>query len=211
MNADGAPAVRWAASPAAPGPAMDGSAGTPATYPLPRLVAAACVGGTAAAPAFAEIHRRFVRAVHGIALARVGPADADDVTQDVFIRVHRALPGLRDAAAFPAWICTLARNVAEDHARAAARRGRTAELPADLPAPAPADGDAELRARVLRALAQLPDAYRETLLLRLAEGLTGPEIAERTGMTPGSVRVNLCRGMAMLRPLLSGVQDEERR
>ena len=49
----------------------------------------------------------------------------------------------------------------------------------------------------------LPEAYREPLVLRLVEGLTGPEIAARTGMTHGSVRVNLCRGMAMLRPLLA--------
>ena len=45
----------------------------------------------------------------------------------------------------------------------------------------------------------LPVAYRETLILRLVEGLTGPEIAERTGLTAASVRVNLHRGMALLR------------
>lgn len=48
-----------------------------------------------------------------------------------------------------------------------------------------------------------PEAYRETLLLRLVEGLTGPEIAERTGLTAGSVRVNLHRGMALLRAALT--------
>ena len=49
----------------------------------------------------------------------------------------------------------------------------------------------------------LPEAYRETLVLRLCEGLDGPEIAARTGLTHGSVRVNLTRGMALLRPLLA--------
>ena len=48
----------------------------------------------------------------------------------------------------------------------------------------------------------LPEAYRETLVLRLVEGMTGPEIAERTGLTPASVRVNLHRGMKMLREKL---------
>jgi RNA polymerase sigma-70 factor (ECF subfamily) len=48
----------------------------------------------------------------------------------------------------------------------------------------------------------LPEAYRETLALRLVGGLSGQEIAERTGLTHGSVRVNLTRGMALLRPLL---------
>jgi hypothetical protein len=48
----------------------------------------------------------------------------------------------------------------------------------------------------------LPEAYREPLILRLVEGMTGPEIATRTGLTPGSVRVNLHRGMQMLRERL---------
>jgi len=50
----------------------------------------------------------------------------------------------------------------------------------------------------------LPDAYRETLVLRLVEGMTGQEIAERTGLTPASVRVNLHRGMKQLRERLTG-------
>ena len=57
---------------------------------------------------------------------------------------------------------------------------------------------------VLAAIRRLPEAYRETLVLRLVEGLTGPEIAERTGLQPGSVRVNLHRGMQMLRVALGG-------
>ena len=58
----------------------------------------------------------------------------------------------------------------------------------------------DLAERVLACLQRLPDAYRETLVWRLVEGLTGPEIAARTGMTEGSVRVNLHRGLALLRP-----------
>ena len=54
----------------------------------------------------------------------------------------------------------------------------------------------------LEAIRALPPAYRETLLLRLVEGMTGPEIARRTGLTEGSVRVNLCRGMELLRNLV---------
>jgi RNA polymerase sigma-70 factor (ECF subfamily) len=55
---------------------------------------------------------------------------------------------------------------------------------------------------VLSAIRTLPIAYRETLTLRLVEGMTGPEIAARTGLTEGSVRVNLCRGMSLLRARL---------
>jgi len=171
---------------------------------LAPLVAAARDG---APEAFVELHRRFAKVVHGIALAHVARGDAEDVTQEVFVRVHRTLASLRDPVAFPAWICRVARNVATDHARRARRRPAEASLPADHAAPSEPPGDEELRARVLRCLARLPEAYRETLLLRLAEGLAGPEIAERTGLTPESVRVNLCRGMAMLRPMLR--EEEE--
>ena len=55
---------------------------------------------------------------------------------------------------------------------------------------------------VLRTIRGLPEAYRETLLLRLVEGLGGPEIAALTGLTPESVRVNLHRGMHKLRAAL---------
>jgi RNA polymerase sigma-70 factor, ECF subfamily len=75
------------------------------------------------------------------------------------------------------------------------------ELPSDMPA---RDATAE-RTEALRLLdivRTLPEAYRETLVLRLVEGLTGPEIAERTGLTPASVRVNLHRGMKLLRERL---------
>ncbi|MCG3135751.1 MAG: RNA polymerase sigma factor CarQ [Planctomycetes bacterium] len=173
-------------------------------------------GGDAAA--FAELHRRFAPVVHGIALAhlrrsggRALASEADDVTQDVFARVLRSLGTLREPAAFPGWICEAARNAARDAARAARRRPEVAE-PRDVASPAPAhdDASAERRERLLAEIAKLPDAYRETLLMRLAEGLTGREIAARTGLAEGSVRVNLCRGMAMLRPRLERLMEDER-
>jgi RNA polymerase sigma-70 factor (ECF subfamily) len=55
---------------------------------------------------------------------------------------------------------------------------------------------------VLNHIRALPEAYRETLVLRLVEGMTGPEIALQTGLTPASVRVNLHRGMKLLREKL---------
>ena len=63
-------------------------------------------------------------------------------------------------------------------------------------------GSAAEAARALTAIRALPEAYRQTLMLRFVEGMTGPEIAARTGLTPGSVRVNLHRGMQLLRGAL---------
>jgi RNA polymerase sigma-70 factor (ECF subfamily) len=75
------------------------------------------------------------------------------------------------------------------------------ELPENLTAADTSTSRAEALS-ALQVIRSLPDAYRETLVLRLVEGLTGPEIAARTGLTPASVRVNLHRGMKLLREKL---------
>ena len=165
------------------------------------LVAAARDGDRAA---FAALHRRFAPMVHGLLLARLPPADADDLVQDVFVRVMEKLPALREEAAFPGWLAAMTRNFAAGFLRARVRAGRvTWPSKATATAPTGTPPDAGLEAHeVLAAIRALPDAYAETLTLRLVEGLTGPEIAARTGLTHGSVRVNLHRGMAMLREKL---------
>lgn len=160
--------------------------------------------------AFGTLYAGFARVVHGILLARCGRDAADDLTQDVFMHAYERLPELREAAAFPGWLCAAARNAATDHARRGSRRPVAAELPEvadDRARPDEAAQHRDAAARALACIAALPDTYRETLVLRLVEGLTGPEIAARTGLTHGSVRVNLTRGMALLRPLL----EEDRR
>jgi RNA polymerase sigma-70 factor (ECF subfamily) len=131
--------------------------------------------------------------VRGILLGTVPRGDVDDLIQDVFLQALRRLKSLREPGAFAGWLAAIARNRARDYHRGAkyaeeASEGQT--------------GDGSARAEAISALAairKLPDAYRETLILRFVEGMTGPEIAELTGMTPGSVRVNLHRGMKMLR------------
>ncbi len=125
------------------------------------------------------------------------PGEVDDLAQDVFLLALRRLSTLRDAAAFAPWLAMITRNRANDYHR---RSPQTAELPEEVAAPA--GGEAEAIA-ALTAIQGLPDAYRETLALRLVEGMSGPEIAERTGLTPASVRVNLHRGMKMLREKLA--------
>lgn len=161
---------------------------------LVELVAAARGGDRAA---FTGLYERFHRVVHAIALARVAACDAGDVVQDVFADAWRKLPRLREPAAFPGWITAIARNRATD----AARRRHTIELAADLAVEPPPRAEA---AAALQAIRALPDTYREALILRLVEGLSGPEIAEHTGMSPDSVRVHLHRGMKLLRERLGG-------
>jgi RNA polymerase sigma-70 factor (ECF subfamily) len=150
--------------------------------------------------AFTWLYHRYSRMVHGILLARV-PRDAvEDLVQDVFLSVYRRVHTLRDAAAFGGWLAQIARNRAADFHR---REALNAPLREDHPLPSP-DPETDEARRALQALRSLPEAYRETLALRLVEGMSGEEIAARTGLSPGSVRVNLHRGMKLLREKLGG-------
>jgi len=167
-----------------------------------RLVACARDGDR---EAFGRLHDLYARMVHGILLARVPSRDADDLVQDVFLLAMTKIRSLRVGTSFGAWIAAIARNRAADHCRFRGRAPRTAaELPDEVPTDSPPSAEA---AEALDAVRSLPEAYRETLVLRLVEGMTGPEIAERTGLTAASVRVNLCRGMKLLRSKLGLPED----
>lgn len=163
--------------------------------PLPSDVLAARAGDRAA---FTRLHARWHRVVHAILLARLPPEDAEELVQEVFVTAWLRLPELAEPAAFPGWVCSIARNRAVDVARAR----RPTEPLATEPGVSPPDPHGVRE--ILAVVHGLPEAYRETLLLRLVEGMNGPEIAARTGLTEGSVRVNLHRGLTLLRERLAG-------
>jgi RNA polymerase sigma-70 factor, ECF subfamily len=155
--------------------------------------------------AFGALYERYKPMVHGILLAHVPYADVEDLMQTVFMQAMQRLAGLRDAEAFGGWLAAIARNLAYDYYRQRknqveleeldeSQRGRSHSYEAEV---------------ALEAIRRLPDAYRETLMLRLVEGMTGPEIAARTNLTPDSVRVNLCRGMKLLRAQLGDKGSHE--
>lgn len=146
--------------------------------------------------AFGNLYESYRRMVHGILLSYVCWADAEDLMQDVFMLALRRLPSLRDAGAFGGWLGMIARRLALDHRRREVTAVEVTEANAGSRQPE--------SAMVMQALRELPEAYRETLIMRLVEGMTGPEIAARTGLTADSVRVNLCRGMKLLRTQLGG-------
>lgn len=146
--------------------------------------------------AFERLYRLYAPMVHGILLARVPYDEVADLVQDVFLIAYRKIGTLRDGAAFGGWLAMIARNRSTDFHRQT-RRGE--ELPDDVPHHHPPEAEA---AEILAVIRALPEAYREPLILRLVEGMTGEEIAGRTGMKHASVRVNLHRGMKMLRTQL---------
>lgn len=146
--------------------------------------------------AFGELYRMFAPMVHGIILTRVPRDEADDIVQEVFISAYKNLATLQNKNAVGGWLAMIARNRAVEFFR---RLKPTEELSED----AHRLEDPLAKAHeILSAIRSCPEAYKETLVLRLVEGMTGPEIAERTGLTPNSVRVNLHRGMKILRQKL---------
>ena len=164
-----------------------------AESPEAALVAAVCAGDR---EAFSRLYETFSPLVHGVLLARVPYDEVSDLVQDVFLVAFRKLGTLRDASRFGPWVAMIARNRAMDFHR---RRRETEELREEAARGAGSEAEAK---EALEIIKTLPEAYRETLVLRLVEGMTGPEIAERTGLQPASVRVNLHRGMKLLRERL---------
>ena len=154
--------------------------------------------------AFGGLYDRYARMVHGILLARVPPREVDDLVQEVFLSALRQLHALRDVSRFGAWLAAITRNRATDYFRKSIPEAALTEpLSEDQTENDVNDAATEQEATmILGVIRTLPEAYREPLILRLVEGMTGPEIAARTGLKHGSVRVNLCRGMQMLREKL---------
>ena len=146
--------------------------------------------------AFAQLYADYVPMVHAIVLGRVPSRHVDDLVQDVFVTAYARIGELRDPTAFGGWIAAIARNRSTDHLRQSREQ---VALPDELPGGDPIEAETFA---VLEVIRKLPEAYRDTLLMRLVEGMSGAEIAERSGLTPGSVRVNLHRGMKLLREKL---------
>ena len=142
---------------------------------------------------FEGLYEMYAPMVHGILLARVPRTEVDDLLQDIFLHALRKLHTLRNADAFGGWLAMITRNRAMDFYRSSRETVEVTEKTAVTNSPN------RTASEILDLIRSLPEAYRETLVLRFVEGRTGPEIASRTGLTAAPVRVNLHRGVKMLR------------
>ncbi len=157
----------------APGePAHTTSDADPATDE--QLLEAARHGDSAA---FTCIYHRYAAAVRGTLLARMPCQDVPDAVQEVFLSAWRKLVQVRKADAIGGWLLAIARNTARQYFR---RRADVRRVPEETAAPSPA------ALELLSALQRLPPAYRETMMLRFVEGMTGPEIAPTVARSGGS-------------------------
>lgn len=154
------------------------------------------------------VYHAYRRRVFALVCRIAGPGDAEEVSQEAFIRIFRGLPRFRGDSALSTWIYRLAVNAAISHR---ARRDRHARVQLEAVdedialafTQAPQDGDAVLRARLERGLARLPVGYRTVLVLHDVEGLEHEEIAEILQCHVGTSKSQLHKARARLREVLS--------
>jgi len=135
------------------------------------------------------------------------PADADDIVQDAMLRAFRGFDGFRGGD-IKAWLLTIVRNCWLSAGAATRRRGHTSLEDEDLEAPQSSPEEMAIRAGAKRRLdaliGQLPEEFREVLILREMEDMSYREIAAITGSPIGTVMSRLARARAMLRETAKG-------
>lgn len=167
--------------------------------------------------AFDELFKRHAKKVRRIAFGIIGESDADDVVADTLLRAYQSLKTFRGDASFSTWLCRMAINTALLSLR------KRSTMPATVSLHGPEGGlidyDADLGEQgsdpfeilarsevddtILKALEQLPDNFRSTLLLREVEGLEYEEIAYTLGCNIGTVRSRLSRARESMRQILT--------
>ena len=153
------------------------------------------LGGDTAA--FDALVLRHQDRVHRFTAWSVGPDEADDATQDVFVEAYRSLASWRRRSTFRTWLYGVARNVCRHHVRRAALRNRKTvpslveDAASQAAGPFDAVAESDENARLMAAITRLPRTQRVTLMLRVWEGLSYDEIAAATDVPKGTVRSRL--------------------
>ncbi len=169
--------------------------------------------------AFTELIRKYSRRIYQIAWAILqNREDAEEVTQDTFIRIHRALPAFRGDAQFTTWMHSIAANLAKNKYRWNKSRGslsnvsinasqedseQTLELPDAHPSPQQNVILAERFQQLQQALAEMPEPYKQALLLHNVDGLQYDEIASILQCEIGTVKSRIARAREFLRDKLN--------
>jgi len=170
---------------------------------------AACRRGEARA--MEMLYHQFKRRVFGMSHRIVGANDAEEVAQEVFVRVFRGLANFRGDSQLSTWIYRLTVNAALSHL---ARRGRRQEvsddnIPEVAATPEP-ERDPGLAARIEACLHQLPAGYRAILVLHDVEGLSHEECAAILDCRVGTCKSQLHKARARMREMLGPIADRAR-
>lgn len=161
--------------------------------------------------AFSVLFARFAPRLLGLFRRSTGDvALAQDLVQQTFLHIHRARRDFRRGAKVRPWVFAIAMNVRREHFRRAARRPETPLDPTRHQPSQPPDASTATERAVRRALAQLPEAQREVVLLHYYEGLSMQEVAQTVGASRSAVKVRAHRAYKVLRDILGGTEGEPR-
>ncbi|HUS65888.1 MAG TPA: sigma-70 family RNA polymerase sigma factor [Kofleriaceae bacterium] len=192
-------------------PEREADVGDPASE---AALVAACQRGER--PAMHELYQRYRRRVFALIARITGAQEAEELTQDVFLRAFRGIARFRGDAQLSTWMYRLAVNAALSHATRAMTRARKNVPESELlqvPAPAstgpegPHGCDPRLRERLQAAMAALPAGYRAVLVLHDIEGLQHDEIADILGCRVGTSKSQLHKARAKMRDILGNVRE----
>lgn len=145
--------------------------------------------------------REFAAPLRGFLRARTtSDADAEDLLQDVFMRIHQRLPTLHDTSKIQGWVYRIARNAIIDHYRT---RRQSVPIDFDLEADGPTgEAAVDLRPGLRRFIAQLPPGYREPLVRHEYQGESLDEVSAALGLTLTATKSRVRRARLMLREML---------
>src|SRR5690349_21880803 len=191
------------------------SAGTqPAT---PDSLIEQCLTGDQAA--WETVVRQNWRKVFNVAYKFVGKHDeAEDLTQDIFLKIFKALATFDRRANFQTWIISISRNLCIDHYRSVRKERQTIAQDVDSSDLQPATPERgpyaqaehqDLKAQLRQALETLPVALRTAVVLRDLQELSYQEIADRLGLPEGTVKSRINRGRIELAHQLKRVQENQ--
>lgn len=162
--------------------------------------------------AMEALYHQYKRRVFGLVTRIVGSSDAEEVAQEVFVRIFRGLRKFRGDSALGTWIYRLAVNASLTYVTKRSRQQTmNDEALAQVPAPVRAASDPRLAQKLEQALAQLPAGYRAILVLHDIEGLSHEECAEIIGCRVGTSKSQLHKARARMRELLGPDLARERR
>ena len=171
--------------------------------------------------AWESIVRLHWRKVFNVAYKFVGKHDeAEDLTQDIFLKVFKSLETFDRRANFQTWLISVSRNLCIDHYRSVRKERETIDRGVDPGQLTPASSDAgphavlEQRDRVVllrEAMQGLPDTLRTAVLLRDIQELTYQEIADRLALPEGTVKSRINRGRTELARQIRRLRDQQDR
>lgn len=175
-----------------------------------RALVGACQQGDAAAQR--QLYQRYSHRVFSVVARIAGHGDAEEITQEVFLRAFRGIATFRGESQLSTWLYRLAVNAALTHAGKTARRQRYhagEDALQNLSAEPAHESDPLLRERLSQAMSELPPGYRAVLVLHDIEGLEHEEIGTILGVRTGTSKSQLHKARARMRELLGGVSVGE--